>query len=169
MLFALLASVGYGLLYNVQIHQRLSAEEVCFKYLPASGVCNQKIDSRLCDLEAHKLPFALIGTLGCEAVSTAHVAIVADVQTKRLQMLALNRLCKSSGSKEQAVFGKFLYIGLDLRYSLGICTLKEVRLPLHFSYNLRSQLIADVQRRAFNVEQIINSVDFKRMNHNFSV
>lgn len=47
------ARIGYKLLHNIEIHQRLAAEEVHFKIVPRAGVFNKEVKRALADLVAH--------------------------------------------------------------------------------------------------------------------
>ena len=83
-LFFYASRVGDYLLYHVEVHQRLTAEEVDLKIHTAAGVLYKKIYSAFSHLKAHQRAFAVVLPLACKAVLAIEVAGVRDMQAERL-------------------------------------------------------------------------------------
>ena len=109
------ARIGYKLLHNIEIHQRLAAEEVHFKIVPRAGVFNKEVKRALADLVAHYGPFAMIFTLTCKAIGAAKVACMRNVQAQRLYNASRFGLQRTSHRLE-SIGRKKLARGLQLGY-----------------------------------------------------
>ena len=80
----LLAAVGDELFDHVEVHQRLTAEEIDLEVAAGAGVLDEEVHSPLAHLEAHQGAVALIAALRGEAVGAVEVAGVGDVEAERL-------------------------------------------------------------------------------------
>ena len=109
------ARIGYKLLHNIEIHQRLAAEEVHFKIVPRAGVFNKEVKRALAYLVAHYGPFAMIFTLTCKAIGAVKVACMRNVQAQCLY----NARCfglERARHRLKRIRGKKLARGLQLGY-----------------------------------------------------
>ena len=80
----LLAAVGDELFDHVEVHQRLTAEEIDLEVAAGAGVLDEEVHGPLAHLEAHQGAVALIAALRGEAVGAVEVAGVGDVEAERL-------------------------------------------------------------------------------------
>ena len=85
MVFLLQASsVGHQIFDDLPVHQRLPAEEVHLQIHPVAGICHQKIQRFLSDLEAHQRTASVIFALFRKTVFAGKVTVMRDMQTQRL-------------------------------------------------------------------------------------
>ena len=89
-LCGLLLGVVHGILDDAEVHEGLAAEEVHFEHLPLPALSEQKVDGGKGRLAAHHLALGVVRALVREAVLAAQVAVVRDVQTQRLHLVALH-------------------------------------------------------------------------------
>ena len=84
--------VVHRLFQNVEIHQGFAAEEVHFQNLALAAVFDKEIDSRLRRFQAHTFALGMVRAFVREAIATTHIAIVANVNTKRLYFVRFHRI-----------------------------------------------------------------------------
>ena len=84
-----LAGIGDQLLDHVNIHHRLTAEEVHLKVAARAGGFDQEIQCATADLKGHQRALALILALACKAVGAVEIAGVCHVQAERLDDLGI--------------------------------------------------------------------------------
>lgn len=72
---------------DVQIHERLAAEEVNLEHLSCAAVPDEEVDRLFGGLRAHHLARGVIGALVRKAVLAAKIAVVADMQAERLDLV----------------------------------------------------------------------------------
>ena len=78
------ARVGDELLDDVEVHQRLAAEEIDLQIAAAARMLDQKVERLAADLERHDGAVAVVLALAREAVGAVEVAGVRHVQAQRL-------------------------------------------------------------------------------------
>ena len=78
------AGVGDQVLDDLEVHQRLTAEEVHLQIPPGPGVLHQIVERALADLEGHQGAVAVIFALAGEAIGAVEIAGVGHVQAERL-------------------------------------------------------------------------------------
>ena len=105
------ARVGDEVLDDLPVHERLAAEEVHLKVPARAGVLDEEIERALADLETHERPLAVVLALAGEAVGTAEVAGVGDMETEGLYdpgraLVVRGELLVVVGGEELAVFFK---------------------------------------------------------------
>ena len=81
--------VSNELLDDVPVHEGLAAEEVNLKVSSRARIFDQKIESLFTDFKAHQRAFALIFALAGKAVGAVQIAGVRNVETERLDDLAV--------------------------------------------------------------------------------
>ena len=84
MLFLNGAGIGHQLLHHVEIHQRLTAEEVHLQIVAGAGVLDKEVQGPLAHLIAHQGAVAVVLALTGEAVGAVEVTGVGDVQAQGL-------------------------------------------------------------------------------------
>ena len=116
-------------LYDLEIHERLTAEKVDFEVMAVAGIFNQKIKRALTDFKAHDRAVAVVFALRREAVGAVEIAGMRDMQAQRLNdtgrsclQIARHRLVgvlrkKLSGLLE---FQDLLVAGADLLRVSGL-------------------------------------------------
>ena len=78
----LLTAIGHQLFDHIEIHQRLTAEEVDFEVAAGAAVLNEEIHGALAHLKAHEGTLALITALGSKAVGAVQVTGVGHMQAE---------------------------------------------------------------------------------------
>ena len=88
---SLLFGVVHRLFDDVEIHERFAAEKVGFENFATARIFDEKIDRLFRRFQAHELAAGVVGAFVGKAVFAAQVAIVADVQAQRLDLVRFGR------------------------------------------------------------------------------
>ena len=83
-LFLDAACIGNQLLADLEIHQRLTAEEIDLEVAAGAGIFDQKVQRALAGLKAHQAGLAVELALRGKAVAAVQVAGVGHMQAERL-------------------------------------------------------------------------------------
>ena len=78
------AGIGHQPLHHVEIHQRLTAEEVYLQIVPGTGMIHEEVQRLLAHLIAHQRPVAVVLALTGEAVGAVEVAGVGHMEAQCL-------------------------------------------------------------------------------------
>ena len=78
------ARIGNQLLADLEVHQRLTAEEIDLQIAAGAGVFDQKVQRALAGLKAHQTGLAVELALRGKAVAAVQVAGVGHMQAERL-------------------------------------------------------------------------------------
>ena len=81
-LLFLLVYIVDGLLYDMPVHERFTAEEIKLAVFTRTAVCDEEIDSSSGNVEAHQHAPLAIAALPCEAVLAAQIAVVSDIDAE---------------------------------------------------------------------------------------
>ena len=82
-LLFLLVYIVDGLLYDVPVHERFTAEEIKLAVFTRTAVCDEEIDSSSGNVEAHQHAPLAVAALSGEAVLAAQIAVVSDIDAER--------------------------------------------------------------------------------------
>ena len=167
MFFPLLFGVVHRLFDDGKVHQRFAAEKVHFEDFAVAAVRDKKIDGGFRHVEAHIFRPALITSLPRKTVFAAQVAVVANMQAKRLYEVAFQRDFPFLLGKKHPLFFQFGDFRFDLPDRLLVRTVKIVGFAVHLLHDFGRKFIADMQRAGSVVEKIVRSVGFKCMYHLF--
>ena len=80
----LFSSIGDQVFDHLPVHQRLSAKKIHFQIPAASGIGNQKIQRSFSHFITHQRPAAMIFSFFRKTVAAGKIAVMGDMQTKRL-------------------------------------------------------------------------------------
>lgn len=79
--FLLLASgVSYGLLYYIEIHQRLTTEEIKLEILSSHRLLQKKINGCLSGFQRHQLTSRTKISRGCKAILAAQITVMGNMK-----------------------------------------------------------------------------------------
>ena len=79
--FLLLASgVSYGLLYYIEIHQRLTTEEIKLEILSSDRLLQKKINGCLSGFQRHQLTSRTKIPRGCKAILAAQITVMGNMK-----------------------------------------------------------------------------------------
>ena len=81
---------------NIEIHERLAAEEIKFEVVSVCGMFDKEIYRSLADLERHELSAVAEIALSGKAILTAEIAVVRYVEAHRLYRRLSEHICKGS-------------------------------------------------------------------------
>ena len=168
MQFSLFFRVRHRIFHDGEIHERLPAEEIHLQNLPVPGLPDEEIHRGARDFVGHIFRSALIFPLSRKTILAAEVAVVADVQTERLDQVAFDRRALFLLSEQDTLLFQAQNLFLDLPHGGFVRPAEIIGLALHFLHDLGGERVADVKRAAPHVEKIVISVYRKSMYHNIS-
>ena len=122
------AGIGHQVLHHLEVHQRLTAEEVHLQVAAAAGVLHKEIQRTLTHLKAHDGTLTVILALTCKAVGAVEVAGMGHMEaqglhhTRRLFLQLTCHRLKGVGGKELSR----LLQGNHLSIALGKVSLRNV-------------------------------------------
>ena len=82
--------------HNIEIHERLAAEEIKLEVVSVCRMLDKKIYRSLADLERHELSAVAEIALSGKAILTAEIAVVRYVEAHRLYRRLSEHICKGS-------------------------------------------------------------------------
>ena len=110
--------VGDGLFDHVEIHERFAAEKVGFQNLARTRIFDEKIDRFFRRFQRHELAARLVSPFVRKTVLAAQIAVVADMQTKRLDLVALDGARLFLGREQKSRLFQFVKVRLRRAYFL---------------------------------------------------
>ena len=152
----LLLGVIDGLFEHGKIHERFAAEKVHFEDLALPAVCDEEIHRRLSGLLAHELAGGVIRALVRKAVAAAKIAVVADMNTERLYLVALHGIGLYLFLEQKSLFFEPLHVREDI-FDFLVGDISNIDgLSLLFGAEIiRGGLVAFVQGAAAHVVDIV--------------
>ena len=139
-----------------EIHQRLAAEKIHFEDFSPAAVFDEKIHRRFRGFLAHELAGGMIRALVREAVAAAKIAVVADMNTERLYLVALHGIGLYLFLEQKSLFFEPLHVREDI-FDFLVGDISNIDgLSLLFGAEIiRGGLVAFVQGAAAHVVDIV--------------
>ena len=106
----------------VQIHERFAAEKVHFQDLSLAAVFNEEIHRRFRRFKAHALALGVVCALVGKTVSATEITVVANVDTKRLDLVAFHGVGFYFFFIQQALF----FESVDIREYLFYLLVRDI-------------------------------------------
>jgi hypothetical protein len=83
-------AIHYQLFDHIQVHQRLSAEEIHFQVFPVFGLGNDKINGFFSHFQRHQQFFAVKVALGSKTIGTFQITVMGHMKTQGFDQIFIS-------------------------------------------------------------------------------